>query len=292
MDNKTRIAFYLQDQVEILDFAGPMEVFAYAGYEIFTVSKTKDPIKAQGIVTVLPDYSIADAPAADILAFFGGNAGLAEDDPEVIQWIINQKEVSYHFSVCSGAFILAKAGLLTNQHATTFHSSIDRFEKKYPSTAVHRGARFVDNGKIITTAGVSAGIDGALHLVAKLNGFNAARAAAHYIEYDKWDPTLGLNLSDHDPYEGMLDVVFFVEYLGEYVTSDGRAISLIIDEHEQSLSAIIHDQRQPFLYLNSDQFETTEGVAIAFIRDQDQKVTGFKLMEEEPALFERLPTIT
>lgn len=292
MDNKTRIAFYLQDQVEILDFAGPMEVFAYAGYEIFTVSKTKDPIKAQGIVTVLPDYSIADAPAADILAFFGGNAGLAEDDPEVIQWIINQKEVSYHFSVCSGAFILAKAGLLTNQHATTFHSSIDRFEKKYPSTAVHRGARFVDNGKIITTAGVSAGIDGALHLVAKLNGFNAARAAAHYIEYDKWDPTLGLNLSDHDPYEGMLDVVFFVEYLGEYVTSDGRAISLIIDEHEQSLSAIIHDQRQPFLYLNNDQFETTEGVAIAFIRDQDQKVTGFKLMEEEPALFERLPTIT
>lgn len=292
MDNKTRIAFYLQDQVEILDFAGPMEVFAYAGYEIFTVSKTKDPIKAQGIVTVLPDYSIADAPTADILAFFGGNAGLAEDDPEVIQWIINQKEVSYHFSVCSGAFILAKAGLLTNQHATTFHSSIDRFEKKYPSTAVHRGARFVDNGKIITTAGVSAGIDGALHLVAKLNGFNAARAAAHYIEYDKWDPTLGLNLSDHDPYEGMLDVVFFVEYLGEYVTSDGRAISLIIDEHEQSLSAIIHDQRQPFLYLNSDQFETTEGVAIAFIRDEDKKVTGFKLMEEEPALFERLPTIT
>lgn len=292
MDNKTRIAFYLQDQVEILDFAGPMEVFAYAGYEIFTVSKTKDPIKAQGIVTVLPDYSIADAPAADILAFFGGNAGLAENDPEVIQWIINQKEVSYHFSVCSGAFILAKAGLLDNQHATTFHSSIDRFEKTYPSTAVHRGARFVDNGKIITTAGVSAGIDGALHLVAKLNGFNAARAAAHYIEYDKWDPTLGLNLSDHDPYEGMLEVVFFVEYLGEYLTSDGRAISLIIDEHEQSLSAIIHDQRQPFLYLDSDQFETTEGVAIAFIRDEDQKVTGFKLMGEETALFERLPTIT
>lgn len=292
MHDKTRIAFYLQDRVEILDFAGPMEVFAYAGYEIFTVSKTKDPIKAQGIVTVLPDYSITDAPAADILAFFGGNAGLAEDDPEVIQWIVNQKAVNYHFSVCSGAFILAKAGLLANQHATTFHSSIDRFEKKYPSTAVHRGARFVDNGKIITTAGVSAGIDGALHLVAKLNGFNAARAAAHYIEYDKWDPTLGLNLSDHDPYEGMLDVGFFVEYLGEYVTSDGRAISLIIDEHEQSLSAILNDQRQPFLYLNRDQFETTEGVAITFIRDEDQNLTGFKLMTEETALFERLPTIT
>jgi putative intracellular protease/amidase len=292
MNNKPRIAFYLQDQVEILDFAGPMEVFAYAGYEIFTVSKTKDPIKAQGIVTVLADYSIADAPAADILAFFGGNAGLAENDPEVIQWIINHKEVSYHFSVCSGAFILAKAGLLANQHATTFHSAIDRFEKKYPTTAVHRGARFVDNGKIITTAGVSAGIDGALHLVAKLNGFNAARAAAHYIEYDKWDPTLGLNLSDHDPYEGMLDVVFFVEYLGEYVTSDGGAISLIIDEHEQSLSAIIQDQRQPFLYLNRDQFETTEGAAIAFIRNEDQEVTGFKLMKEETAIFERLPTIT
>lgn len=292
MKNKPRIAFYLQDQVEILDFAGPMEVFAYAGYNIFTVSKTKDPIKAQGIVTVLPDYSIADAPAADILAFFGGNAGLAEEDPEVIQWINQQKEVEYHFSVCSGAFILAKAGLLANQHATTFHSSIDRFEKKYPTTAVHRGARFVDNGKVITTAGVSAGIDGALHLVAKLDGFNAARAAAHYIEYDKWDPSLGLNLSDHDPYEGMLDVAVFVEYLGEYVASGEEAISLVIDEHEQSLSAITNDQRQPFLYLGKDRFETTEGITISFMRDEEQQLSGFKLMKEEPTIFERLPTIT
>ncbi len=188
---KLSICFYLQDGVEILDFAGPMEVFSYAGFKIFTVSKTKKPIVSQGILKVIPDYDIKNAPQADILAFFGGNAGTASGDPEVMDWVKTRKP-SYYFSVCTGAFILGKAGLLDNRTATTFHSSIENLKKEFPKSKVLSDVRFVDNGNVITTAGISAGIDGALHLVAKLKGEEIAKNTAYYMEYDKWVPNEGL----------------------------------------------------------------------------------------------------
>ena len=195
INNRMKIAFYLQDGVEVLDFAGPMEVFAYAGYDVFTVSKTKDPMITQGVLTFIPDYSIANAPAADVVAFFGGNSGLPVRDKEVIQWVKNQKEsADYFLSVCTGAFILAEAGILDGKTATTFHSALDNLENNYKQVKVLRDVRFVDNGNVITTAGISAGIDGALHLVAKLNGLKAAEAVAFYMEYDKWVPGEGLIL--------------------------------------------------------------------------------------------------
>ena len=185
------ISFYLQDGVEVLDFAGPMEVFVYAGFEVFTVSKTKKPIIAQGVLKVIPEYDIKDAPQADIVAFFGGNAGNAADDPEVIAWVKSRK-ASYYFSVCTGAFIMGKAGLLDNHTATTFHSSINQLRADFPKTKVLSDVRFVDNGNVITTAGISAGIDGALHLVSKLKGVEIAKNTAQYMEYDKWVPNEGL----------------------------------------------------------------------------------------------------
>jgi transcriptional regulator GlxA family with amidase domain len=188
---KLSICFYLQDGVEVLDFAGPMEVFSYSGFQVFTVSKTKHPIKSQGILKVIPDYDITNAPRADILAFFGGNSNTAADDPAVIEWVKNQTP-EYYFSVCTGAFILGNAGLLDNQTATTFHSSIDALKKQFPKTKVLSNVRFVDNGKVITTAGISAGIDGALHLVSKLKGEDLAKSTAFYMEYDKWVPNQGL----------------------------------------------------------------------------------------------------
>lgn len=189
---RLKIAFYLQDGVEVLDFAGPMEVFDYANFEIFTVSKTKGPITSQDVLKILPDYTLDNAPAADVLAFFGGNAGKAVNDPEVISWINRQTNVMHYFSVCTGAFILGKAGILNGVTVTTFHQSIESLRQSVPQATVLSNVRFVDDGKVITTAGISAGIDGALHLVAKLQGNDAAKRVAAYMEYDKWEPSAGL----------------------------------------------------------------------------------------------------
>ncbi|HEY4108866.1 DJ-1/PfpI family protein [Puia sp.] len=187
------IAFYLQDGVEVLDFAGPMEVFSYAGFNVFTVSRKKEPITTQGILKVMPDYGIEDAPPADILAFFGGNAGPSSVDPAVMAWIHGRLPATqYFFSVCTGAFILGKAGILDSLSATTFHLSIESLRTLLPKTKVLANVRFVDNGHVITTAGISAGIDGALHLVARLKGDEVARQVAAYMEYDKWVPNQGL----------------------------------------------------------------------------------------------------
>ena len=196
-EKKMTIAFYLQDGVEVLDFAGPMEVFTYAGFNVFTVSKKKEFITAQGVLKVMPEYSIDDAPKADILAFFGGNSGAASNDEAVIGWINAQRSTTqYHFSVCTGAFVLGKAGLLDSLTVTTFHLSIDALKKAVPTAKVLSDVRFVDNGRVITTAGISAGIDGALYLVSKLKGEQAAKDVAFYMEYDKWVPNQGLILTE------------------------------------------------------------------------------------------------
>ena len=190
---KMTVCLYLQDGVEVLDFAGPMEVFIAAGFNVFTVSKTYKPIRSQTVLFITPDYTIQDAPTADVLAVFGGDTGPATIDSSVISWIQAQKAISkYYFSVCTGAFILGKAGLLENLTATTYHAAIDQLSKEYPKTKVVSNTRFVDNGNVITTAGVSAGIDGALHLVEKLRGRAYAQGVAATIEYDKWVPDNGL----------------------------------------------------------------------------------------------------
>jgi transcriptional regulator GlxA family with amidase domain len=187
------ICFYLYDGTEVLDFAGPLEVFSYAGFKIFTVGKTKAPVTVQGILKVNPDYSIQDAPPADIFAIFGGDDGVAAGDPEVINWIKRRDAgTKVYFSVCTGAFVLGRAGLLDNLTVTTFHNSITSLQKAVPSAKVLNNVRYVDNGRVITTAGISAGIDGALHLVAKLKGEAEALRIAKHMEYDKYVPEQGL----------------------------------------------------------------------------------------------------
>lgn len=185
------VLFYLQDGVEALDFAGPLEVFSYAGFEVVTVAKTKDKITSQGGLKITPDYSIKDAPKGDIVAFFGGSTGKEAHDPEVIAWV-KEQQPQYFFSVCTGAFFVGNAGLLDSQTATTFHLSIEDLRKSFPKTKVLSDVRFVDNGRVMTTAGISAGIDGALHLVAKVRGEAEAKRIAAHIEYDKWVPNAGL----------------------------------------------------------------------------------------------------
>jgi len=195
-DQKTTICFYLYDGVEVLDFAGAMEVFSYAGFKIITVAKTKAPILSQGILKITPDYSIKDAPLTDIFAVFGGSDDVATNDPEVISWIKSRDSATKnYFSVCTGAFILGKAGLLDQLTVTTFHKSITNLQKAIPKAKVLQNVRYVDNGRVITTAGISAGIDGALHLVSKLRGKEVAEAIAKQIEYDKYVPEQGMDLS-------------------------------------------------------------------------------------------------
>jgi transcriptional regulator GlxA family with amidase domain len=192
------VAIGIWNGAEILDWTGPAEVFAAAGnlgqqgsepaFHVYTVSKTKDAITSQGFIDVLPDYSIADAPKPDIVVFPGGGGASVLNDPEFFAWasrVASEAEVA--LSVCTGAFILAKAGLLDGKDATTWYGALDGFEQQYPNTRVLRGPRFVDNGQVVTTAGVSAGIDGSLHVVARLLGRHVADRTAEYMEYH-WTP--------------------------------------------------------------------------------------------------------
>lgn len=192
-ETEIKICFYLQDNVEVLDFAGPLEIFRVAGFDVFTVSKTKGPIKSQGMLTITPDYSITDAPSADMMVFFGGAHGGPSKDAELISWIKSRKDkTTYFMSVCTGAFIMGSAGILDNKTATTYHTQIEALQQALPKTKVIKDIRFVDNGNVISTAGISAGMDGALHFVSKIKGIEFAKQVALDIEYDKWLPEQGL----------------------------------------------------------------------------------------------------
>jgi putative intracellular protease/amidase len=288
-ENKNKkIAFYLQDGVEVLDFAGPMEVFSYAGFKVFTVSKSKEPITSQGILKIIPDYSLVDAPQADILAFFGGNAANAYEDAEVIDWVKQQQGIEYYFSVCTGAFILAEAGILDGKTATTFHSSLDNLEKSFPKIKVLKDVRYVDNGTVVSTAGISAGIDGALHLVAKIQGFNNARRVAYEIEYDKWTPGEGLLLNETDPYRHFMQVENLNEYVGTYEFKDNQKIEIMLNKRENSIYALLDSKSFPLFYLKKDAFMTLNGYEVTFQRNKDNEIMGYRSSEEQAILRQKL----
>ncbi len=197
-DQLKNVAIFIHDGVEILDFAGPGEVFAathsdLGAFNVYTVSLSKQPIMSQGFVKIIPEYDLKDAPPPDIIVLPGGNTGSVLDNQELITWVQDvSSNLEVALSVCTGAFILQKAGLLDNLKATTFHGAIDRLREIATKTEVLADTRWVDNGKVITTAGVSAGIDGALHVVEKVFGKEAADATARYMEYDKWQSGEGL----------------------------------------------------------------------------------------------------
>lgn len=192
------VAVLLYDGVEVLDFSGPAEVFASASgygangqekaFHLYTVSRKKSPVVSQGFLHVIPDYSIEDSPKPDILILPGGSSGVVTGDAEWMEWVKTAgRDAEHVLTVCTGAFIAGKAGLLEGVEATTWYNAIPRLTQQFPNTRVQPGRRFVDNGKIITTAGVSAGIDGSLHLLARLLGRYVADRTAEYMEY-KWTP--------------------------------------------------------------------------------------------------------
>lgn len=192
---RRKVAILLYDGVELLDFAGPGEVFKAAGdgraFEVFTVAATAEPVLSQGFVSVKPQYTIADSPDPHILVVPGGDSRVPLRDDKTMAWIERvTKKTEIAFSVCTGAFLLAKLGLVEGREATTHWAAIERFRAAHPNTRVTERVRYVDAGPVVTTAGVSAGIDGALHVVERLLGRPAAEKTARYMEYE-WKPSAG-----------------------------------------------------------------------------------------------------
>jgi putative intracellular protease/amidase len=187
------VGIFIYEGVEVLDFSGPAEVFAATpGFNTFTVAVTDQPIISQGFIKVTPQYSIENCPPTDILVFPGGGTRRLQDHPEFINWIQQRSEnTQVMMSVCTGAALLSKAGLLDGKEVTTWHGFISRLQDMTPEALVLSDTRFVDNGHVVTTAGVSAGIDGALHVVSRIKGQDVAMATARYMEYDKWQPDAG-----------------------------------------------------------------------------------------------------
>ena len=193
------VGILIFDDVEVLDFAGPFEVFSRtrtvagpdsrrtedsAPFEVFTVARTRETITAIGGLKVTPAYAWSDAPAIDILVVPGGfgTRALLQDEP-TLAWIRETAARSKHVtSVCTGALLLAKLGLLQNRRATTHWAGLDLLATIDPTIRVQRKARFVHDG-VFTSAGVSAGIDMSFAVVEHLCGREVALETAHYIEY-------------------------------------------------------------------------------------------------------------
>ena len=182
------VAVLLFDSVEIIDFAGPWEVFGGAGYQLFSVAEKLDQITTVYGQKITPDYTFENSPKPDVLLVPGGGVRGAIANANLIRWVHETAKISkYVMSVCTGAFILAKAGILDGLTATTVSGGIANLATAGKNIRVVYDKRYVDNGKVITTAGLSSGIDGSLYLVAKMLGKGAAQQTALGIEYN-WDP--------------------------------------------------------------------------------------------------------
>jgi transcriptional regulator GlxA family with amidase domain len=190
---RLNVAIVVHEGVELLDFAGPGETFAAAAggggaFNVYTVAPNSKPLTSQRFLSITPKYSIQDCPKPDILVIPGGNTYVLLSDQAFMAWVKKTvPETQITLSVCTGAMVLAECGLLDGLEATTHWSAIPGLKRKYDKVKVKENCRFVDNGKIVTAAGVSAGIDGALHVVARIRGFEAAKKTARYMEY-KWEP--------------------------------------------------------------------------------------------------------
>jgi putative intracellular protease/amidase len=188
LPKRMNVAILIFNGVQIIDYTGPFEVFGQAGYNAYTVAEKADPIKTNQGMVVTPKYTFAKFPKPDVILLPGGAVGDQLENPAVIKWIQEtEKDSSNVLTVCNGAFIAWKAGLLEGKEATTTSSLIGELQQVAKNTKVVSDKRYVDNGKIITTAGLSSGIDGALYLVSKLSGLGVAQGAALGMEYN-WDP--------------------------------------------------------------------------------------------------------
>jgi transcriptional regulator GlxA family with amidase domain len=200
------VAILIFDDVEVLDFCGPFEVFSVTGrrnhsnpFNVYTVAEGT-VVSARNQLSINPNYSLQNCPQPDILVIPGGGGKHPDGAPfgtrkemlneNLLSWINQLYPTTEHIlSVCTGALILAKANLIENMAATTHHGALHELRAVAPNTEIREDKRIVDNGKIIFSGGISAGIDAAFYLVAKLLGKEAALETAAYMEYN-WQSDL------------------------------------------------------------------------------------------------------
>ena len=186
------VGIYIYNQAEVLDFSGPFEVFSTASrvcrdgtpFNVFLVSETGDTVVARAGYKVIPSYGFQNHPNIDVLVVVGGVHSDEMDKPRVIEWIANQaQEASIVASVCTGAFLLAKAGILRGKTVTTHWEDIADLRSMFPELRVTEDVRWVDQGTVITSGGISAGIDMSLHIVGRLHGQALADTTAKQMEF-------------------------------------------------------------------------------------------------------------
>ena len=191
---RKNVAILIFDGVEVLDFAGPFEVFAvtdeirsHAEFNVATVAPVPGAIRARNGLRVVPDLAIEECPPPRILVVPGGSGTRALlGNAVLIEWIRTMSRASeVTMSVCTGSLLLAKAGLLDGRRATTHHLAVDTLRELAPRAVVDPGRRFHDTGGVVTAAGISAGIDASLHVVGRILGEAAAAKTAAYMEYER-----------------------------------------------------------------------------------------------------------
>lgn len=192
------VGIYVFDDVEVLDLAGPYEVFTTASrmarrdrpdasdpFSVLTVSKTGAPVRARAGLSVSPDFALRRHPQIDLVLIPGGVVTAELETPEVIDWIAETAaRARLTASVCTGVFLLAKAGLLDGKPVTTHWEDIADLRAMFPALTVAEGCRWVDAGTIVSSAGISAGIDMSLHLVERLAGRPLAERTAKQMDFD------------------------------------------------------------------------------------------------------------
>jgi transcriptional regulator GlxA family with amidase domain len=195
--NRKHVGIVLFNEIEVLDFCGPFEVFSAtrlneekrrdepSPFEVFLISETLSPVTTTGGMKVIPQYSFDNCPPIDILVVPGGWGTRKElNNPVMLEWLRKRAaEVEILTSVCTGSMLLGFAGLINGLHATTHWRSLDWMRNSFPEVVVEYWQHVVSDGRVFTSAGISAGIDMALKVVDRYYGEDIAQATAAYMEY-------------------------------------------------------------------------------------------------------------
>jgi transcriptional regulator GlxA family with amidase domain len=198
-DRRINVAFVISAGANVIDLAGPWEVFqdamlsdgpqTRAAFRLYTVSDSPRPIEATGGLRLVPHYTLRNAPTPAIIS-----VGAQRGSDSIRAWLGEQsKRVELMMSVCTGAFQLARAGLLDGRRATTHHEFWEKMAREHPRVRLERGPRFVADGNVWTAGGLTSGVDLALHVVQRVHGEEVAARTARYMEYEseRWRSAVG-----------------------------------------------------------------------------------------------------